>query len=238
VTRSFTFAVGDIHGCFDKLQSLLAACETLGAARDAQFIFIGDYVDRGPDSKRVLDLLIRRQMDQGKRFVCLRGNHDDMLVRAADKDRSDRDLMNWWGNGGEQTLESYGVDDPSDLPAEHLDWLRSLPLTVRDNHRLYVHAGIRPGTPLSSQSEEDLLWIREPFLASEDDHGALVVHGHTPTRSGEPELRRNRLNLDTGACFGGPLTGALFSSAAVDPIMFVNDSGEISRPTKPPPAGR
>jgi serine/threonine protein phosphatase 1 len=183
----------------------------------------------------VLDLLIRRQSDQSNRFVCLRGNHEQMLLLAADKERSDRDLMNWWGNGGQRTLESYGVGDPSDLPAAHLDWLRSLPLTMRDEpNRLYVHAGIRPGTPLSSQSEEDLLWIREPFLSSEDDHGVLVVHGHTPTDSAEPDLRRNRLNLDTGACFGGPLTGAMFSNLAIEPILFVNDSGEISPSTTLP----
>jgi serine/threonine protein phosphatase 1 len=172
---------------------------------------------------------MRRQSDQGRRFVCLRGNHEEMLVRAADKQRSDRDLMNWWGNGGEQTLESYGVDDPSDLPAEHLSWIRQLPLMHKDVYRLFVHAGIRPGVPLSLQSEQDLLWMREPFLSSTDDHELLVVHGHTPTRLGQPDLRPNRLNLDTGACFGGPLTAAAFSSGRRAPMMFVTDAGEIVR---------
>ncbi|MCS3731376.1 metallophosphoesterase family protein [Bradyrhizobium betae] len=176
-----TFAIGDIHGCFDRLQSLLAACDRIGAGRRARFILVGDYIDRGPDSKLVLDFLIRRQINRGDRFVCLRGHHEEMLTRAADKYRSDRDLMAWWGNGGEQTLESYGVDDPSDLPPKHLDWMRSLPLQTIDPHRLFVHAGIRPGVALSSQATGDLLWIREPFLSSEEDHGVLVVHGHTPT---------------------------------------------------------
>jgi serine/threonine protein phosphatase 1 len=225
-----TFAIGDIHGCFDKLQSLLAACEGIGAGQRARFLLVGDYVDRGADSEQVLDFLIRRQVVEGDRFVCLRGNHEQMLIRAAARSRSDRELMTWWGNGGEQTLASYGVDDPSDLPPEHLDWMRSLPLQARDPHRLFVHAGIRPGVALTSQSAEDLLWIREPFLSSEEDHGVLVVHGHTPTRSRKPDLRPNRLNIDTGACFGGPLTAAAFSDSEGAPLFFIEDSGEISIP--------
>jgi serine/threonine protein phosphatase 1 len=228
VNNSITFAIGDIHGCFEKLKSLLAACDAFRGRRSAQFIFIGDYIDRGPQSKDVLDLLINGGGTQDRDFTCLRGNHEEMLLRAADQQRSDRDLMRWWGNGGEQTLESYGVDDPSDLPAEHLDWIRHLPLVAREPGRLYVHAGVRPDTPLSSQSEEDFLWIREPFLSSEDDHGAFVVHGHTPTRSRKPDLRPNRLNIDTGACFGGPLTAAVFSEETASPSYFIKDSGEIS----------
>jgi serine/threonine protein phosphatase 1 len=119
--------------------------------------------------------------------------------------------MTWWGSGGKATLESYGVDDPSDLPIRLLDWLRSLPLTTSDRHRMFVHAGIKPGVALASQSDEDLLWIREPFLSSEEDHDLLVVHGHTPTPNRKPDQRQNRVNIDTGACFGGPLTAAVFS---------------------------
>jgi serine/threonine protein phosphatase 1 len=225
-----TLAIGDIHGCFDKLKSLLAACDAFRGSQSARFIFLGDYVDRGPRSKDVLDLLIKAGGERDRDFVCLRGNHEEILLRAADKNRSDRDLMTWWGNGGEQTLESYGVDDPSDLPAEHLDWMRSLPLHTRDCHRLFVHAGIRPGITLASQSDEDLLWIREPFLSSADNHGALVVHGHTPTLARKPDLRPNRVNIDTGACFGGPLTAAIFSEKEAAPLSFITDSGEISAP--------
>ncbi len=230
MTSSITFAIGDVHGCFDKLRALVGSCEIIAAGRPARFIFIGDYVDRGPDSSDVVDFLIQRQADQPRAIVCLRGNHDDMLVRAADPGRSDRDLLNWWSNGGEQTLDSYGTDDPADIPAEHLAWMRKLPLLLTDAGRLYVHAGIRPGVPLSDQAEEDLLWIRQPFLSCQDEHGLFVVHGHTPTRSGEPDLRPNRLNLDTGACFGGPLTAAVFSDSAVGPAMFVRHTGEIVRP--------
>ena len=96
--------------------------------------------------------------------------------------------MNWWGNGGEQTLDSYGVDDPSSLPPVHLEWLKSLPLTVVDPGRLFVHAGIRPGIALNDQSEADLMGIREAFLSFEADHDLFVVHGHTPTKSRLPDL--------------------------------------------------
>lgn len=225
-----TFAIGDIHGCFDKLAKLVAACASAGAGRRNRFVFIGDYVDQGPDSSRVLAFLIDRQLREEDRIVCLRGNHDDLLIRAAREDRTDSDLINWWANGGEQTLDSYGVNDPCELPASDLAWLESLPLTFIDQQRIFVHAGIRPGVPIQAQTREDLLWIREPFLTSEMDHGAFVVHGHTPTESRLPELRPNRLNLDTGACFGGALTAALFTGSDRLPALFINSDGHSWRP--------
>jgi len=223
----FTVAVGDVHGCFDKLLSLFDACRTIGAAETARFIFIGDYVDRGPDSMKVVDFLMQQERGRGDDFICLRGNHEDMLISAADPSRSDRDLMTWWANGGEATLDSYGVDDPSDLPTDHLDWIRKRPTRFSDEGRLYVHAGIRPGVPIASQSDADLLWIREPFLSSDMDYGALVVHGHTPTPSRLPDLRKNRLNLDTGACYGGPLSAAIFGPDDVRPMLFVDSTGDV-----------
>jgi len=228
-----TFAIGDVHGCFEKLKSLLAACDGIRGRRSAQFVFVGDYIDRGPQSREVMDFLIGSSGEQDRSFICLRGNHEDMLLRAADPQRTDRDLMNWWGNGGEQALESYGVDDPIDAPSEHLDWIRTLPLMRLEHGRLFVHAGIRPNVPIASQSVRDLLWIREPFLSSDQNHGLLIIHGHTPIRSQTPDLRANRLNLDTGACFGGPLTAAMFSASTTGPLLFVNDSGEVSRPVAP-----
>jgi serine/threonine protein phosphatase 1 len=225
-----TFAIGDIHGCFDKLESLIAACELLSEGDNARFVFIGDYVDRGPDTREVIDFMIQSQLRDPKRFICLRGNHEAMLIAAATKDRSDHDLMNWWANGGEQTLDSYGIDDPSALPAEHLAWMKALPLKFSDRKRLYVHAGVRPGVSITGQTEKDLLWIREPFLSCDDDHGALVVHGHTPTKSGLPDLRSNRLNMDTGACFGGPLTAALFTTTQLTPSLFCNSNGDFWQP--------
>nr|WP_225173572.1 MULTISPECIES: metallophosphoesterase [unclassified Bradyrhizobium] len=139
----------------------------------ARFPVLGDYVDRGPASDQVIAYLMREQASAPSRFRCIMGNHDHMLCRAADRSRSDAELIQWWTNGSEQTLDAYGREDPSDLPAEHLAWMRALPLQVRDEHRLFVHAGVRPGVALEAQSKDDMLWIREPFLSSRLWHGAL-----------------------------------------------------------------
>src|SRR5260370_41055529 len=105
-------------------------------------------------------------------------------------------------NGGKQPLDSSGVTAPSPLPAPHLEWIKALPFSFSEQKRLFVHAGIRPGVAIADQSEDDLLWIREPFLSSKARYGTFVVHGHTPTESGLPALRAHRFNLDTGAYFG------------------------------------
>jgi serine/threonine protein phosphatase 1 len=225
-----TFAIGDVHGCCDKLEALLLACDRVRAGREVRYVFIGDYIDRGPDSRKVIDLLMHKQLSEGRRFVCLRGNHEQMLIVAAAEGRSDRDLMTWWANGGEQTLDSYGVNDPSSLPTTHLEWIRALPLRFADQKRLFVHAGIRPGVAIADQSDDDLLWMREPFLSSKASCTTFVVHGHTPTNSGLPDLHSHRLNLDTGACFGGELTAAAFTSQRVRPLFFVNALGAVWQP--------
>jgi serine/threonine protein phosphatase 1 len=113
------------------------------------------------------------------------------------------------------------VSSARELPSEHVAWMRSLPLRHDDGRRFFVHAGIDPEKPLDAQSEHDLIWIREPFLSDRRDHGRLIVHGHTPQSAGMPDLRSNRLNLDTGAVFGGPLTAAAFAAAQRDPIGFL-----------------
>jgi serine/threonine protein phosphatase 1 len=225
-----TFAIGDVHGCFDKLLALLGACETVAGGKRARVVLIGDYVDRGPDSRKVLEYLIARQQRDGDRFICLLGNHEAMLLDAAHPERTVSDVFNWRANGGETTLESYGVDDERKLPAAHLAWIAALPLHFADGGRLFVHAGIRPGVPLEEQTERDLLWIREPFLSSADDHGVFVVHGHTPLRTALPDLRPNRLNLDTAACFGGELTAALFAGDEARPDLFLNSGGDVWEP--------
>ena len=223
--KRLTFAIGDIHGCFDELRSLLDSCGRNAGDVEHDFVLLGDYVDRGPASREVIEYLMRVQTTGRLSLRCLLGNHDSMLSIAADLDRLDSELMQWWANGGEATLDAYGVDDPSDLPADHLEWIGSLPFCVHENGRFFVHAGIRPGVPLNAQSEHDMLWIREPFLSSELWHGALIVHGHTPTATGAPDARANRVNLDTGACFGRPLTAAAFSDDEVSPLFFVNSDG-------------
>ncbi|OSJ13745.1 metallophosphoesterase [Bradyrhizobium canariense] len=225
MTMRPTFAIGDIHGCFDELRSLLNLCRTHAGDAEHDFILLGDYVDRGPASREVIEYLMRVHSTGRSRFRCLRGNHDSMLSKAAAPSRSDADLMQWWGNGGEATLDAYRVDDPCDLPADHIAWLGSLPVGVHENGRFFVHAGVRPSVSIGDQSEHDMLWIREPFLSSEAWHGALIVHGHTPTMTGAPEVRANRINLDTGACFGRPLTAAAFDDDRVGPSFFLNSDG-------------
>jgi serine/threonine protein phosphatase 1 len=223
-----TFAIGDIHGCLAKLVALLKWCEAIDRAKEAKYVFLGDYVDRGPEARGVVELLIERQrMDPG-RVICLRGNHEQMLLRASNPDRSDQELMTWLKNGGEQTLASYAADDPCEISADHVAWFESLPLSHSGAGRMYVHAGVRPGTPLDVQTEEDLLWIREPFLSSTESREVFIVHGHTPVKL--PDVRTNRLNLDTGACFGGRLTAAMFDDQKL-PTMFINDLRVVSWPS-------
>lgn len=183
-------AVGDIHGCYDKL---LALMKNVAPKPRDRLVFLGDYIDRGPDSRRVLDALIdlRRSLP---RTVCLRGNHEQMLLDALRGDIEAVALYLY--NGGVTTLANYD-DDLSTLPAEHLGFLRALPLYHEEEGFIFVHAGLRPELSLEEQAEQDLLWIREEFLESDYDWGKTVVHGHSP-RPGV-EFRPNRIGLDTGA---------------------------------------
>ncbi len=219
---SLTYAVGDIHGALHKLESLVAQCrghggrETEGGA--PKFVFVGDYIDRGPQSEGVIRYLIELARELPDRVVTLMGNHEAMLLGIID---GAIDQEDWLGQGGEETLQSYGVTDARDLPPEHVDWLRRLRLSYDDGRRFFVHAGVNPARPLDAQNEHDLMWIREPFLSHRGDYGRLVVHGHTPIPAGIPQLFGNRLGLDTGAGYGRPLTAAVFSDAQTPPLGFL-----------------
>jgi serine/threonine protein phosphatase 1 len=215
---SLTYAIGDIHGCLDKLRNLLLRCEKHAAGRPPTFVFVGDYIDRGAQSCGVIDCLIDLKAQHGERVVALLGNHEAMALAAIDGSGPAR---LWLAQGGLATLESYRVTEPRALPRAHVDWLRALPLSHDDGRRFFVHAGVNPGMPLEAQDHYDLLWIREPFLSHRGDYGRLIVHGHTPLPNGAPDLRGNRLNLDTGAVFGGPLTAAVFDDARTEPIEFL-----------------
>jgi len=215
---SFTYAIGDIHGCLDKLRSLLVRCEMHADGRPLAFVFVGDYIDRGPQSSAVIDCLIDLKAQLGENVVTLMGNHEAMALAAFD---GSGPVRLWLAQGGLATLESYGIAEARELPSAHVDWLRALPLSYDDGRRFFVHAGVDPVTPLDAQDDFDLLRIREPFLSYGGDHGRLIVHGHTPLADGVPELRGNRLNLDTGAVFGGPLTAAVFDDAQTEPIGFL-----------------
>jgi serine/threonine protein phosphatase 1 len=214
------YAVGDIHGRLDLLEGLLEQIGADVSERDAErrtLVFLGDYVDRGPDSRRVVKKLIS-DLPQGFETHFLKGNHEAILLDFLEDPWC---LDHWRMNGGEATLRSYGIDTqrlirinaPPDLwrqafaeavPEAHVRFFKSLKLSVSFGDYLFVHAGVRPGVPLSAQTEADLIWIRSPFLNHADPFGKIVVHGHTPGQ--EPETRPNRIGIDTGAVFTGRLT--------------------------------
>jgi len=170
----------------EKLQRLLYFCMQHRGNRPARFVFLGDYIDRGPDSCGVISTLLRLQRERSSQVICLRGNHEALMLHALPWGR-DEGLL-WVSQGGAK------------MPGDHLSWVQSLPLSFDDGLRMFVHAGVNPAVPLDQQSERDLLCIREPFLSHTGEFGRLIVHGHTPTR--QVELRPNRVNLDTGAVFG------------------------------------
>jgi serine/threonine protein phosphatase 1 len=215
---SLTYAIGDIHGALHKLETLVARCLAHADGRAPSFVFVGDYIDRGPRSSGVIRYLMELAEKRPGNVVTLMGNHEAMLLAIIDGKFAAED---WLWQGGMQTLQSYDVADARDLPREHVDWMRALRLSHDDGRRFFVHAGVDPARPLDAQVERDLLWIREPFLSHGRDYGRLIVHGHTPVADGIPDLRSNRLDLDTGAGYGGPLTAAVFADDATAPLTFI-----------------
>ena len=195
-------AVGDIHGCYAKLVDLM---EQVAPAAEDRLVFLGDYIDRGPQSRQVIDYLIALKK-RLPRTVCLRGNHEQMLLEALTGDIDAVGLFLF--NGGSATVSSYG-GDLDNLPGDHLDFFRNLSLYHEEDEFVFVHAGLRPEVSLAEQEEQDLVWIRKEFLDSGYDWGKTVVHGHTP-RPGV-EFRPNRIGIDTGAFFAekgaGPQAG-------------------------------
>lgn len=221
------YAIGDIHGRRDLLDKMIEAI-----ARDldrhpaptALTVTVGDYVDRGSDSRGVIERL--RENPFATPFVALRGNHESLLEEFL----RDPSIADYWRRlGGLETLHSYGVDVAplmrgrghdeaaaalrAALPPSHVAFLASLRLTYSAGRYFFCHAGVRPGVALERQREEDLLWIREEFLESRADFGKVVVHGHTPREA--PELRPNRINVDTGAFMSGQLTCAVIEEPGV-----------------------
>jgi serine/threonine protein phosphatase 1 len=228
-----TYAIGDIHGCIDKLRRLERRIvdDAASIERSKLLVFLGDYIDRGTGSAAVIEHLMAPP-PEGFSRICLCGNHEEALIDVLDGRRT---LDDWMRLGGERTLMSYGYDvgylaklrrtagDAAAiveaLPAGHIEFLRQLPVTLSTPSYLFVHAGVRPGIDLSEQRDEDLLWIREPFLSEGPGiSGRLVVHGHTPGET--PVVRDHRVGVDTGAYAGGPLTAARLDDAA---ISFLDD---------------
>ena len=224
------YAIGDVHGRLDLLEEVLARVDTDLATHpisNAIRVFLGDYIDRGPESKRVLDRLIAYCSAQP--CVCLRGNHETYLSEFL----KNPDILSVWRHyGGFDTLLSYGLVPSIEtdvekqrilaccldriLPATHREFLSNLKQYFICGDYFFVHAGVRPGICLTEQSENDLLWIREDFLLCEDPFGKVIVHGHTPVS--EPEVRTNRINIDTGAYATGRLTCLILET---DEISFI-----------------
>ncbi|HEY3917053.1 MAG TPA: metallophosphoesterase family protein [Stellaceae bacterium] len=226
------YAVGDIHGSLVPLRLLRDAIRDHAAAHPIErkcLIYLGDYVDRGFDSRAVLDLLINEPL-AGFEHVYLKGNHEDGMLRfLADGSNA----LFWVAYGGIATMFSYGVKPPDPatddaevrrarqelaekLPSAHLDFLTHLQRYRIEGDYLFVHAGIRPGVPLEEQREEDLLWIRDDFLHSQQEFGKLVVHGHSITR--QPDIQFNRIGIDTGAFASGTLTCLVLEGTKQDLI--------------------
>ena len=194
------FVIGDIHGCYERLKTLL---KKLHIKNNDMLIFLGDYIDRGTDSKKVVEEVINLRSQY--HIITLLGNHEKMLLDILQKSLP---IEMWLFNGGETTLLSYGIKKyniSSDLfPPEHIEFFKSLlPYYEMDNY-IFVHAGLKPNIPLGKQSIDDLVWIRDEFIYSDCDFGKVVVFGHTPLA--EPLFLKNKIGIDTGAVYGGKLT--------------------------------
>ena len=206
------YAIGDIHGCAAQLASLHAKIADDLAQRpiaSALLLHIGDYVDRGVDTKGVIDRLVGGSPIPGTEMVNLMGNHENTMIEALNGERAA--ATDWLFTGGRPSLKSYGVDPDSPretwrqhVPDSHMRFLRELKLMHREGEYAFVHGGVRPGVPLEQQARDDVLRMRQPFLYSEMKFGAVVVHGHSPVKA--PVIRHNRIAIDTGAVFGGEMT--------------------------------
>jgi serine/threonine protein phosphatase 1 len=206
------FAIGDIHGCVDELTAMLG---TIAAARGDTVVFVGDYVDRGPAAREVIEVLLELSRG-GAEYVFLKGNHEDMML-------SFLGLPGHYGesflfNGGAPTLESYGVPEGAlaleRIPAAHVDFLKTLATSYLHPPYLFVHAGISPLRQLEEQSVEDMLWIRQEFIFNPHQIGATVVFGHTPMRAVMVDLPY-KLGIDTGLVYGGKLTCVEFNEGVL-----------------------
>lgn len=216
-----TYAIGDIHGQRSLFEQMLELIATDAAGEEHRIITLGDYCDRGPDSKGVYDILMARPD-----IIALRGNHEDLLLKAI-RGRF-HEVETFIYNGGDTTLASFGVSQAGEIPLSYIRWIReSTRLYFEDERRAFVHAGVGHRQPdLSKQPEDWLLWIRDPFLSHRQPFFKYIVHGHTHSHSNKtdpskPEVLHNRCNLDTGAFFTGLLTAAVFDDSQDKPIKLL-----------------
>lgn len=219
------YAIGDIHGQLSELHRVLDLIQQDGGS-DAQIVFLGDYTDRGPDSRGVIDLLIEGKKS-GRNWTFIKGNHDQMFeLFMQSPPQHDPYLITelYWLHprlGGDTTLASYGVESTgrtrvkdthsealAAIPQTHVDFLKSLSFSFDHEDLFFCHAGVRPEVPLAQQTQEDLIWIRKGFHEHTAPHPKMIIHGHTPVDNATHY--GNRINLDTGAGYGKPLTAAVF----------------------------
>ena len=236
-----TVAVGDIHGRADLLSSLLDAVRSVCSGAPYRIVFLGDLIDRGPESEAVLER-VTEELEANSNSSLVLGNHEEYLQKFIERPSDPVRFRTWMDNGGIATLRSMGFRDISNREdvARRLRADDRIAQVLRDGYDLltmgdlvFVHAGIRPGIKLEEQSVFDLRWIRDPFLHSRGEAGRTVVHGHTPTRSGWPEIRPGRVNLDTGAFATGRLCAAVFEGDGTL-TAFLNaseDGGVVSART-------
>ena len=219
------YAIGDVHGCVHELEDLLEAIDkdAAGSSSEMHLVFLGDLVDRGPLSADVIGLLRTGPLPADVAHFIM-GNHEEVMIDCYE---GAGDCEAWLKYGGVETLESYGLKrkailDPAfdvskamraEVPAAHIQFLKSFQDFVRLGDYLFVHAGIRPGIPAADQWSRDLRWIRREFLDSSADHGSMVVHGHTIVP--DVEFRRNRIGVDTGCYLTGRLSAVVLESDTI-----------------------
>ena len=216
--NSTTCAVGDIHGCSSTLSTLIQKIENCVDT----VVLLGDYVDRGPDSKEVIATILSWRQQKKKKIIPLMGNHDFLFLKYLLGQPSPL----FFEVGGLQTLASYGLTPTSSpaeikqrVPPEHLAFFQSLPLTWQDNHAIYVHASLEPGRHLSQQSGQWCLWGSKHFDQCRYDFGKPVVFGHTVYQ--EPLITPQRIGIDTGAVYGGKLSAVLLPAREVVSVPYL-----------------
>jgi serine/threonine protein phosphatase 1 len=229
------YAIGDVHCELQKLDDLLRSIREDAVRRKAphRIVFLGDLIDRGPDSRRCVERAMSLMQDEGAAII--RGNHEELMLHAFDRDES-IGLYHWATNGGDETIASYErVNGARDhwreaIDPDHVKWLRTLPSMLHDEERriAFVHGGIDPKT-FPECTDEIRLWTRSRkffdvrrWPSRPELTNLLVVHGHTPTDDFEPDVNAQRINVDTGACFGGPLTAAVLGPGEPPRFLYAH----------------
>ena len=213
-----TIAISDIHGCYNELKKLLSVIEEKGVynKEEDKLVFLGDYIDRGKDSRLVIEL-IRNLQKENNNVIALMGNHEDMLLQY------NKGIDSYWMyNGGRTTLDSY------------VEWMKNLPLYYEDEHFIFVHAGVDLYKPIEEQEKETLLWTREPFIYGMKKYDKQIVFGHTPTitlnNADKPVYTiSNNIDIDTGCVFGGSLSALIMEDGEIKGFHQVKKEKEVEK---------